>query len=111
VYERYNVENPANQRKLDLVEDLERVADKAGLSLTHMALAWTLHHPAVTSAIIGPRTMEHLEDLLGSADVKLDEPTLDAIDDLVPPGTVLADADLGWDPPWMAKELRRRGAP
>src|SRR5207237_1143895 len=44
VFERYNVENPANQRKLDLVEDLERVADKAGLSLTHLALAWTLHH-------------------------------------------------------------------
>jgi aryl-alcohol dehydrogenase-like predicted oxidoreductase len=102
------VENPANQRKLDLVEDLERVADKAGLSLTHMSLAWTLAHPAVTSAIIGPRTMQQLEDLLGAAEVQLDEATLDAIDDLVAPGTVVADADLGWDPPWMAKELRRR---
>src|SRR5919204_5305266 len=100
VFERYNVENPANERKLDLVEDLERVADKAGLSLTHMSLAWTLQHPAVTSAIIGPRTMEHLDDLLASADVALDDSTLDAIDDLVAPGTVVADADLGWDPPW-----------
>src|SRR5438477_4270592 len=83
VYARYDVENPQNQRKLDLVEDLERVADKAGLSLTHMSLAWTIAHPAVTSAIIGPRTMEQLEDLLGAADVRLDEATFDAIDDLV----------------------------
>jgi len=108
VYSRYDLENPANQRKLDLVEDLERVADKTGLSLTHMSLAWTLAHPAVTSAIIGPRTMEQLEDLLAGADVRLDEPTLDAIDDLVPPGTVVADADLGWEPPWMVPGARRR---
>ncbi|MFN2543543.1 MAG: aldo/keto reductase, partial [Actinomycetota bacterium] len=108
VFNRYDVENPANQRKLDLVEDLERVADKAGLSLTHMSLAWTLEHPAVTSAIIGPRTMEHLEDLLGAADIRLDETALDAIDELVPPGTVVADADLGWDPPWMEPSARRR---
>src|SRR5256714_4916041 len=87
VFDRYDVENPQNQRKLDLVEDLERVADKAGLSLTHMSLAWTLTHPAVTSAIIGPRTPDQLEDLLGAADVQLDESTLDAIDDLGAPGT------------------------
>jgi len=108
VFNRYDVEHPANQRKLDLVEDLERVADKAGLSLTHMSLAWTVTHPAVTSAIIGPRTMDQLEDLLGAADVTLDESTLDAIDDLVAPGTVVADADLGWTPPWMEPEGRRR---
>src|ERR671935_167964 len=51
---------------------LERVAEKAGLSLTHLALAWTVVHPAVTSTIIGPRTMDHLQDLLGAADVRLD---------------------------------------
>jgi aryl-alcohol dehydrogenase-like predicted oxidoreductase len=104
---RYDVDNPANQRKFDLVEDLERVAEKAGVSLTHMALAWTLHHPAVTSTIIGPRTMDHLTDLLGAADVQLDEATLDAIDDLAPPGTFVADVDLGWDPPWMTPGARR----
>ena len=108
VFNRYDVENPQNQRKLDLVEDLERVADKGGLSLTHMSLAWTIAHPAVTSAIIGPRTIEQLEDLLGAADVRLDEATLDAIDDLVAPGTVVADADLGWTPPWMEPSARRR---
>src|SRR5438309_5865394 len=108
VFARYDVDNPQNQRKLDLVEDLERVADKAGLSLTHMSLAWTIAHPAVTSAIIGPRTPDQLEDLLGAADVELDESTLDAIDDLVPPGTVVADADLGWEPPWMEASARRR---
>jgi aryl-alcohol dehydrogenase-like predicted oxidoreductase len=108
VFDRYDVENPANERKLDLVEDLERVAEKAGLSLIHMSLAWTLEHPAVTSAIIGPRTMEQFEDLLGAADLHLDEATLDAIDDLVPPGTHVADADLGWTPPWMEPQARRR---
>jgi aryl-alcohol dehydrogenase-like predicted oxidoreductase len=108
VFARYDVEHPQNQRKLDLVEDLERVADKAGLSLTHMSLAWTLVHPSVTSAIIGPRTMEQLEDLLAAADVVLDEATLDAIDDLVPPGTAYAEADLGWQPPWMEPSARRR---
>src|SRR5947209_9488070 len=108
VFDRYDVENPANQRKFDLVEDLERVADKAGISVMHMSLAWTLAHPAVTSAIIGPRTMDQLEDILAGADVRLDEATLDAIDDLVPPGTVVADADLGWTPPWMEAPARRR---
>ena len=90
MFDRYDVENPDNDRKLDLVEDLERVAEKAGTSLLRMSLAWTLAHPAVTSAIIGPRTMEQLEDILGGADVRLDDATLDAIDELVPPGSVVA---------------------
>ena len=108
VFERYDVENPANDRKLDMVEDLERIADKAGISLLHMSLAWTLAHPAVTSAIIGPRTPEQLEDILAGADVRLDDATLDAIDEVVPPGSVVAQADLGWTPPWMEPSARRR---
>jgi aryl-alcohol dehydrogenase-like predicted oxidoreductase len=52
-----------------------------------MSVAFTLQHPYVTSAIIGPRTMEHLEGLLPAADMKLDTAVLDRIDAIVPPGT------------------------
>jgi aryl-alcohol dehydrogenase-like predicted oxidoreductase len=106
--DRFDMSRPANQRKLDLVEDLAVVADKAGLSLAHMAMAFSLNHPGVTSAIIGPRTMEQLDDILTSADIKLDEATLDAIDEIVAPGTYVEDADKGWDPPWLKPEARRR---
>ena len=105
---RFDVSLPENQRKLDAIEDLSAVADKAGLSLTHMANAFVLAHPAVTSAIIGPRTMDHLEDLLAGADARLDADTLDAIDAIVPPGVVLNEVDRGWTPPWMEAAARRR---
>jgi len=107
---RFDLSRPANQRKLDLVEDLIVVADKAGVSLTHMSIAFTLAHPAVTSAIIGPRTLEQLEDLLAGADVRVDDATLDAIDEIVEPGSVLEEADRGWQPPWMSPEARRQPA-
>jgi aryl-alcohol dehydrogenase-like predicted oxidoreductase len=77
------------------------------MSLTHLAMAFSLAHPAVTSAIIGPRTPEQLADLLAGADLRLDGEILDAIDEIVPPGTVVDPADRGWDPPWMAPEARR----
>jgi aryl-alcohol dehydrogenase-like predicted oxidoreductase len=106
---RYDRELRENERKLDLVDDLSVVADKAGVSLAQMALAFTLAHPAVTSAIIGPRTPEQLRDLLGGADARLDPDSLDAIDHLVPPGTTLApDLDRGWAAPWMEAAARRR---
>jgi aryl-alcohol dehydrogenase-like predicted oxidoreductase len=105
---RYDTERPENQRKLDVVEDLIAIADKVGISLTHLAIAFTLAHPAVTSAIIGPRTPEQLRDLLVGADVRLDTETLDAIDELVSPGNVVYDFDRGWVPPWMTPEARRR---
>jgi aryl-alcohol dehydrogenase-like predicted oxidoreductase len=108
VADRFDLTRPTNVRKLDLVEDLTLIAEKAGLSLTHLALAFPLEHPAVTSAIIGPRTMAHLEDLLAGAGGRLDAETLDAIDELCPPGTVVEDADRGWEPPWLAREQRRR---
>jgi aryl-alcohol dehydrogenase-like predicted oxidoreductase len=107
---RFDLSRPGNQRKLDLVEDLAIVADKAGLRLPHMAVAFTLAHPAVTSTIIGPRTPEQLADLLAAADARLDADTLDAIDQIAPPGTVLEPADRGWEPPWMAPAARRRTA-
>src|SRR6266542_3250875 len=108
IVRRYDPTIPENERKLDLVDDLTNVADKAGISLTHMAIAFTLAHSAVTSAIIGPRTPEQLEDLLAGADVRLDAEILDAIDDLAPPGNTLNESDRGVDPPWMAPEARRR---
>ena len=105
---RFDMFRLANQRKLDMVEDLSIIADKAGLSITHMAIGFVLAHPAVTSAIIGPRTMDQLNDLLAGADVRLGAETLDAIDEVVPPGTVIEDADRGWELPWLSKEARRR---
>jgi aryl-alcohol dehydrogenase-like predicted oxidoreductase len=96
------------QRKLDLVDQLLDVADRADMSLTHMAIAFTLAHPAVTSTIIGPRTREQLDNLLGAADVRLDDMTLDAIDELVPPGTVVDEEDRGFDAWWLEPEARRR---
>src|SRR5438093_3620093 len=94
---RYDVNRAENQRKLDLVEDLTNLADKAGTSLTAMAIAFTLAHPAVTSAIIGPRTPQHLQELLATDDVRLEADTLDAIDDLVTPGSAVFDFDRGYN--------------
>ena len=105
---RYHLDRPGNQLKLDLLERLAAVADKAGLSLTHMAVAFTLVHPAVTGTILGPRTYLQLQDLLGGAMIRLDSDTLDAIDRIVPPGTIVERADRGWSPPWMARKARRR---
>jgi aryl-alcohol dehydrogenase-like predicted oxidoreductase len=107
VADRFDLSRPEAQRKLDLVEELLPIADKAGISPAHMGIAFTLAHPSVTSAIIGPRTMEQLDDLLEGADVRLDGATLDAIDEVVAPGTVVDEADRGWDPPWMERESRR----
>lgn len=108
VARRFDTSVPQNQRKMELVEDLAMVADKAGISLTSMAIAFTLVHPAVTSTIIGPRTPDQLRDLLAGADTRLDADTLDAIDDLVPPASVVFDFDRGWSPPWMEPDARRR---
>jgi aryl-alcohol dehydrogenase-like predicted oxidoreductase len=107
VARRFDTSLPGNQRKLDLVEQLAAVAKRADLSLTHFAMAFSLAHPVVTSAIIGPRTPDQLKELLAGADTHLDSETLDAIDQLVAPGTTVEDFDRGWSPPWMAPEARR----
>ena len=100
--------DPIRERKLDLVEALSKLAADAGLSLTHLAQAWVLEHPAVTSGIIGPRTPEQLEDVLGAGDVVLDADLLDAIDELVAPGTTLNPKDAGHVPAGMERAARRR---
>jgi aryl-alcohol dehydrogenase (NADP+) len=104
------LEDPANQRRLDLVESLAEIAEQAGISLTHMAHAFVLEHPAVTSAIIGPRTMGQLDDVLAGADLRLDTATLDAIDGVVAPGTDVSAGDP-WQPPGLSRDRRRRPRP
>jgi aryl-alcohol dehydrogenase-like predicted oxidoreductase len=105
---RYDLSLPGNQRKLEAADDLAVLADEAGLSLIHMALAFVLNHPAVTAAIVGPRTMEQLESQLGAVDVRLDSALLDRIDAIVPPGTNFSMADAGWTPPAIADATLRR---
>jgi len=84
--ERFDLSLPANQRKLEAAEALAQLAEEAGMSLIELAIAFVLNHPAVTAAIIGPRTMEQLESQLPAADVVLDHALLDRIDEIVPPG-------------------------
>ncbi|BCY12837.1 aldo/keto reductase [Actinoplanes sp. L3-i22] len=106
---RYDTSAPANTPKVEAVRKLQALADEAGLSLIHLALAFVLNHPAITSAIIGPRTLEHLESQLGAVKVTLTEDVLDRIDEIVPPGTNLNPADAGYLPPSLTdKTLRRR---
>ncbi|MBY5763562.1 aldo/keto reductase [Rhizobium leguminosarum] len=98
-----------DERRLDAVERLIPLAQQAGLSLAHMAMAFTIAHPAVTSAIIGPRTMEHFDDLLAGAGVSLTDEILDRIDTIVPPGTDTGPLEAAYNPPAVTQpNLRRR---
>jgi aryl-alcohol dehydrogenase-like predicted oxidoreductase len=106
--QRYDLSDPANQRKLDAADALGALADEAGLSLVELAIAWVIRHPAVTAAIIGPRTMEQLESQLPAADLELDDALLDRIDEIVPPGLNVNPADAGWQNPALAPAARRR---
>ncbi|GAA0392626.1 aldo/keto reductase [Microbispora corallina] len=105
---RYDMELPANQRKLEIVEELALLAERAGISLIDLALAFTLRHPSVTSVIIGPRTTEHLDSQLGAVSVELTGDVLDEIDRIVPPGTTLNPHDEGWQHPELADPALRR---
>jgi aryl-alcohol dehydrogenase-like predicted oxidoreductase len=105
---RYDLSLPGNQVKLEAAEQLALLAEQAGMSLIHLALAFVLSHPAVTSAIIGPRTMEHLDSQLGAADVVLSADVLDRIDQIVAPGTNLNQADGGYAPPSVTDPALRR---
>jgi aryl-alcohol dehydrogenase-like predicted oxidoreductase len=106
--ERYDLSIPGNQRKLDAADALAGLADEAGITLIELALAFVLRHPAVTAAIIGPRTMDHLESQLGAADVQLTAEVLDRVDEIVPPGVNVNPSDTGWQNPDLAPEVRRR---
>jgi aryl-alcohol dehydrogenase-like predicted oxidoreductase len=106
--ERFDLSLPANQRKLDAVEELAQLAEAAGITLIQLAIAFVLSHPAITAALIGPRTMDQLESQLVGADVVLDAAVLDRIDETVPPGTTINPADNSWANPALQPAARRR---
>jgi len=108
VTRRYFVDSAQNRRKVELVEGLVPIAREAGCSLAHLSVAWTLVHPAVTTAIIGPRSLQQLDDLLAGHDVALTSETLDAVDKVTLPGTDVNPADANWEPPSLRPEARRR---
>jgi len=105
---RFDMSSPANQRKLDVVEDLALLAEEAGLSLLEMAIAFVVHHPGVTSAIVGPRTMEQLESYLPAAELTLSTDVLDRIDQIVAPGVTLNPDDNSYGTDELRMENRRR---
>jgi aryl-alcohol dehydrogenase-like predicted oxidoreductase len=98
----------SDERKLGVVEQLIPLAEKAGLPMTHLAMAFAIAHLGVTSAIIGPRTMEQLDDLLAGADVTLDDEVLDRIDEIAPPGTDAGPNDVAYIPPAVSNVSQRR---
>ena len=108
VPDRYDLSRPGNQRKVEVVTELAKVADEAGLTLIELALGFVLAHPAVTCPIIGPRTMEQLESQLSAVEHPLSEAVLDRIDEIVPPGTDLNRGDGPWEPPSITDKTRRR---
>src|SRR3954451_17029725 len=106
--ERFALANPYNQRKLDAVENLAQLADQAGLTLIQLAIAFAKAHPGITSPLIGPRTMEHLETQLAAADDILTHDVLDRIDECVAPGTTINPADSSFDNPALTPSARHR---
>jgi aryl-alcohol dehydrogenase-like predicted oxidoreductase len=105
---RFDLSIPGNAAKLEAADALGRLADEAGTTLVELAIAFVINHPAVTAAIIGPRTMEHLEDQLRAADVTLADDLLDRIDEIVGPGETLNRSDVVWDNPALRPDALRR---
>ena len=108
---RFGFRHLSDERRLDTVEQLIPVAQQAGMSLTHLAMAFAIAHPGVTSAIIGPRTMDHLDDLLAGAKTTLTDEILDRIDEIVPPGTGVGTLDMAYNPPAIEQPRLRRRLP
>ena len=106
----YDATNPANAAKLDAADALGALADEAGITLIQMAVAFTTSHPAVTTAIIGPRTMDHLDAYLAADGINLSGDLLDRIDQIVPPGVTINVADNMWNVGMRAlgADFRRR---
>jgi len=102
----------SDEARLNAVEQLIPLAEQAGLPMTHLAMAFAIAHPGVTSALLGPRTMEQLDDLLAGIDVTLSDDILDRIDEIVPPGTDvgLPDQSAYLPPALLHPGLRRRPA-
>ncbi|MFE2095114.1 aldo/keto reductase [Streptomyces sp. NPDC059460] len=106
---RYGFQHLKDDQRLDVVEQLIPLADEVGLPLTHLAMAFALTHPGVTSALIGPRTMEQLDDLLAGVEAAVGDDVLDQIDKIVPPGTDVGTLDMAYQPPAvLVSTLRRR---
>jgi len=105
---RHDPSLPENRTKAEAVQQLSKVAEAAGLTLLQLALGFVLEHPAVSSAIIGPRTQAHLDAALTALDVRLPADVLDEIDRIVPPGVTLNPADAGWHPPSITDASTRR---
>ena len=105
--ERFDLSQPANQRKLDAVEELAQLADDTGITLVQMAIAFVLTHPAITSAIVGPRTIEKLQGQLAAADITLDADVLDRVGQIVAPGTTINPVDNSFDNPALRPSSRR----
>lgn len=97
-----------DERRIDIVEQLIPLADEAGLPLTHLAMAFTIAHPGVTSTLLGARPMEHLDDLLKGIGVALTDDILDRIDEIVPPGTDVTRLDQAYVPPPVLDPAPRR---
>ena len=106
--ERFELSQPGNQRKLDAVEQLAKLAEETGITLIELAIAFVLCHPAITSAIIGPRTIEQLESQLPAADIDLDETVLHQIDEIVAPGITVNPVDNSFQNPALEPTARRR---
>jgi aryl-alcohol dehydrogenase-like predicted oxidoreductase len=104
---RFDMKRPGNQRKLDLLTKLDELASKAGLELLHMAQAFPLAHPGVTSVILGPRKLSQYKEMEAGFETTLDTSLLDRIDEIVSPGDLVEEADRGYISPWMARETRR----
>jgi aryl-alcohol dehydrogenase-like predicted oxidoreductase len=105
---RYDLSLPENQVKLEKADALAKLAEEAGITLIELAIAFVIRHPAITAAIIGPRTMEHLESQLTAAEIVLSDEVLDKIDEIVPPGVNFNPADGGWPNPGLEPAARRR---
>jgi aryl-alcohol dehydrogenase-like predicted oxidoreductase len=97
-----------NQSKLEVVEGLAQLAEQAGITLIELAIAFVINHPGVTSAIIGPRTMEQLVSQLPAADVTLSADILDRIDELVAPGVTINPEDNSYGAAELTPSARRR---
>ncbi|MCW2875075.1 aldo/keto reductase [Actinacidiphila oryziradicis] len=104
----FDLTQPGVQAKAEAVGKLTKLAAEAGLSLPHLAVAFVLAHPAITSVLIGPRKPEHLADLLAGAEVELSEDVLDRIDEIVPPGVDVNAGDFYIDPAPAIQDKRLR---
>jgi aryl-alcohol dehydrogenase-like predicted oxidoreductase len=89
VRDNFTLDSPRGQRRLDVVEELVKMADELGASLTAYATAWVLRHRAVSCAIVGPRVSRHLDACFEALAVKIPDAHLARIDDLVAPGSRL----------------------